>query len=120
MPDLEDCARRDRIVLAAGGGAVLRPANRTLLRRMGKVVWLIASPQTILKRVEADSTTAVRRPNLTTGGQQEVLDLLAARTPIYRQCALLAVDTENKTPDDVAGEIIHRLNLSKSGASETA
>ena len=117
---LEDYASHDHIVLAAGGGAVLRARNRKLLRRMGNVVWLCASPQTILKRVAADPASSARRPNLTTGGEQEVVDLLAARTPVYRQCAFLAVDTEDRTPDDVVDEIVRRLKPSRGGAPESA
>ena len=116
---LQDCAGRNRIVLAAGGGAVLRAENRKLLRQLGHVVWLCASPETILKRVAADPTTSTRRPNLTAGGEQEVLDLLAARTPIYRQCAHRMVDTEDRTPDDVADEIVRHLKLSERGATES-
>ena len=116
---LEDWASRDDTVLAAGGGAVLRETNRKLLRRMGKVVWLCASPQTILRRVAEDPDSKRRRPNLTTGGEQEVLELLAARTPIYRECADLVVDTEDKTPDQVAEEIVRRLELSASGTAES-
>ncbi|MEX0712312.1 MAG: shikimate kinase, partial [Pirellulales bacterium] len=45
---LAELVERDKTVLAAGGGAVLRPANRALLRSAGKVVWLQADAATIL------------------------------------------------------------------------
>lgn len=106
---------RDGVVLALGGGVVLRPDNRRQLARCGKVVWLQASPATILRRVEADSTTAERRPRLTTaGGQEEVVRLLNEREPLYRECAQLKIDTEQKTPAEIAGEIIRQLHLSSS------
>jgi shikimate kinase len=58
-----------------------------------------------------DQTTATRRPNLTNrGGLEEVVHLLATREPIYRESAHLEVDTEDKSPDDVAVEILKRLN----------
>jgi shikimate kinase len=110
---IADLAQQDRLVLAAGGGAILRPENRDALRRSGKVVWLRAEPATIFARVSGDATTAGRRPNLTAaGGQAEIVAILTKRTPIYRQCADLEVDTENKTPGDVAEEILNRLELS--------
>ena len=109
---LADLLTRKQVVLAAGGGAVLREANRQLLAERARVVWLQASVETILARVAADSATAARRPNLTTaGGRAEVVELLAEREPLYRQCAELAIDAEQKSPAEIAAEIVERLNL---------
>lgn len=102
-----DLAARPSGVVALGGGAVLREATRELLRRSGQVIWLTATPETLWKRISTDATTADRRPNLTpTGGITEIIALLAARAPIYRQCADLEVDTEEKTPERIAAEIV--------------
>jgi shikimate kinase len=99
-------SRKRRMVVALGGGAVLREENRQAICAAGPVVWLTASVDTILERVAADSTTARRRPNLTTaGGRVEIETLLAIRMPFYRQCATLVVDTEGKTSAEVADEI---------------
>ena len=102
--------RKRRTVVALGGGAVLREDNREAICAAGPVVWLTASVDTILERMAADSTTASRRPNLTaTGGRAEIEALLAVRTPHYRQCATLVVDTEGKTTAEVAEEIAAKL-----------
>ncbi len=99
-----------RTVVALGGGAVLRDENRQTIRAAGPVVWLTASVTTILERLAADSMTAHRRPNLTVaGGRAEIEELLAMRTPLYRECATLAVDTEGKTAAEVADEIAASL-----------
>jgi shikimate kinase len=101
---------RERIVLAAGGGVVLREENRRLLRTAGKVVWLTADVATILARVAADRTTAVRRPQLTTaGGEAEVRQLLAQRTPLYRQVADMEIDTEGRSPAEIVEEIARKM-----------
>jgi len=101
---------RGRTVVALGGGAVLREENRQAILAAGPVIWLTASIATIIERLASDATTADRRPNLTpVGGQHEVERVLTERTPIYRQCATLVVDTEGKSPADVAGEIISQL-----------
>jgi shikimate kinase len=116
---LAELAARERLVVAAGGGVVLRPENREILksaaaRSRGCVVWLKAEPATILRRLAGDATTAGRRPNLTTaGGEAEVLAMLAERTPLYEQCAGLVVDTEGRSPDQIAQEILTRLKLSE-------
>src|SRR4051812_3809910 len=53
-----------RTVIATGGGIVLREENRNLLTRHGFVAWLSADAQTLLARIQADPTTAARRPDL--------------------------------------------------------
>jgi shikimate kinase len=106
MRVVAELSRQRRTVVALGGGAVLREENRRAITSAGPVVWLTASVDTILIRVSADSSTANRRPNLTTsGGRAEIESLLAVRTPLYRECATLVVDTENKTAAQVADEI---------------
>lgn len=99
-----------RSVVALGGGAVLREENRQAICGAGPVVWLTASVDSILSRVAGDASTVSRRPNLTTGGgRSEIEALLALREPLYQQCATLVVDTEGKTPADVAEEIAAQL-----------
>jgi shikimate kinase len=98
--------QRDRAVIALGGGVVVRPANQSLLRQVTKVVWLTAEPETIARRLAADAATALRRPNLTAaGGLEEIRRLLAERTPLYRELGDFEIDTENKSPAEVAAEI---------------
>jgi shikimate kinase len=104
---IADLCRRDRLVLAAGGGAPLRPENRRAIREAGKVVWLTARPETILARMAADPATAAQRPSLTGRPPlDEIRHLLEIRTPVYRELADLAVDTENKPPAELATEIV--------------
>ncbi len=112
---IADLCSRDQIVLAAGGGAPLREENRRAMRQKnGKVVWLTARPETILKRMSADTTTIERRPNLTDKSRlEEIVQLLALREPIYREMADLIIDTENRMPHSIATEILDQLELPK-------
>jgi shikimate kinase len=104
---LGELCRKPRLVLATGGGAVLRPANRELLRAAGFVVWLNSSPETAWERLRADPTTAARRPNLTAaGGLDEVRALMAAREPLYREAADLVADADAPSPEAVAAAIL--------------
>jgi shikimate kinase len=103
------CGRR-RLVVALGGGAVLREANRSAICKAGPVVWLTAGIDAIAGRLSTDQSTASRRPGLTSAGVvAEIQTVLAQRMPIYRACATLEVDTENKTPAEVAKVILARL-----------
>ncbi len=96
----------DDQVVSTGGGIVIRPANRTLLRR-GFVARLSASAATIHARMTADAATGGARPNLTPGGGlAEVESLLATREAWYREVADVSVETEGRSPEDVAGDIV--------------
>jgi shikimate kinase len=107
---LAELCRGERLILATGGGAVLREANRQRLRAAGRVVWLTAGAATIWARLQADPTTAERRPALTVGGLAEIEDLLRQREPLYRACADVVVDTEGRSPEDVVNAILQVLN----------
>jgi shikimate kinase len=107
-----ELSRKRGLVIALGGGAVVREANRTAIRLAGIVIWLKASVEMIARRTAVDETTPSRRPRLTAdGGLSEIETVLAAREPIYRACATLQVDTDNKTPDAVVEEIVRSLAL---------
>ena len=101
---------RTSLVISTGGGAVLREASRSVMQAAGPIVWLTASVDTIAVRIAADAATARLRPNLTAvGGKAEIAAVLAERTPIYQACATFVVDTEGKTPAEVADQILALL-----------
>lgn len=106
---LRDLAPSDRLVLATGGGVVLRAENRELLRGHGPVVWLQADVPTIVARIAADPHTAARRPNLTVGGAEEVAALLAQREPLYAQCSDWQLDAGRLTPTEIVAELARRV-----------
>jgi shikimate kinase len=106
-----DLAARDHAVIALGGGAVMRAENRQAIEQ-SRVVWLTASPATLWRRVAADAATAQRRPRLSPqGGITEIIATLDARREIYRRCAHQVVDTEGKTPREIADAICEKLDL---------
>ncbi|MEW5785659.1 MAG: shikimate kinase [Bacillota bacterium] len=93
------------LIVATGGGAVLRETNRLCLQRCGVIVLLTASVRAIVRRTAG----AGGRPLLYGAKPGErVRNLLETREPYYRQCDLL-VDTTGKTPSRVAAEIIKKL-----------
>ena len=96
---LVDLLGQDRLVIAAGGGAILNPATRQDFKDAGPVVWLKASVDTIEQRLYRDETTAERRPNLTSsGGREEIERLLGQREPIYSDTATLTIQTDEPFP----------------------
>jgi len=91
-------------VLALGGGAVLDPATRALLDGH-RVVFLKVGLTDAAKRVGL----GVGRPLLLGNVRARVKQLLDERTPIYEGLARISVDTDGRTPQDVAAEIIERM-----------
>lgn len=100
---LEEVCTRERIVVATGGGVILREDNRFRLKR-GYVVWLRADAETLWQRLQQDAATAQRRPNLAQGGLEEIAQLLSRRAPLYAKCADLVVDAD-RSPEEVAANI---------------
>lgn len=107
---MQELLNQDGLVVAAGGGAVLDDRTRRGLSRSGPVVWLKASVETILRRLQNDETTGERRPSLTgLGLREEVERLLAIREPLYAEVSAFVVDTDELTPPQIADEIVARL-----------
>ncbi len=103
---LAELFNRDRLVIAAGGGAVLDADTRNRMRAAGPVVWLRATVETIERQIAADPTTRDRRPDLTAdGGRREIESLLAIREPLYGGTANLTVDVDGRTVDEIVAEI---------------
>ena len=99
-------------ILSAGGGAVLRSSTRDRMRQAGPVVWLEASVSELARRIATDQGSSAQRPSLTGAGLlEEIESVLSQRLPVYREAATLRIGTENKSPDEVAEEIIRDLQL---------
>ncbi len=79
------------VVLSTGGGAVLRPGNRTLLKENGTVIYLHADPATLWERVRHSRN----RPLLqATDPQARLAELYAQRDALYREVADHVIESE--------------------------
>lgn len=107
---MADLMQRDRQIIAAGGGAILDDATRAELPAAGPVVWLRVRPETALQRVAADGNTGERRPSLTDDdATTEFENLIAARTPLYEECATMTVSTDDATIAEIVATIESNL-----------
>ncbi len=101
---------KDRLVLAAGGGAILAEETRVRMRASGPVVWLRAPVADLARRISADSTTAGRRPQLTDAGvTAEIESVLHGREPLYRAAATIVIDTGGRSPAEVTAAVYEAL-----------
>jgi shikimate kinase len=92
-------------VVALGGGAVLDPVTRELLRGH-PVVFLRVGLSDAVKRIGLGSA----RPLLLGNVRGRIKALLDERTPVYEQVATYTVDTDGRTPEDVAREVLELMN----------
>jgi shikimate kinase len=103
---LDELSRRQGVVLATGGGAVLAEANRKMLRERGFVVHLAASVPQQLARLARDA----KRPLLQAPDRRERLEAMAElRNPLYAEVADLVVQGVNGAVAQVARQIAGRL-----------
>lgn len=97
---------RQNIVLATGGGVVMRPANRRHLRERGVVVYLLTPVSMQLERTARDRN----RPLLQTPDpRRRLTELMELRDPLYRETAHIVMPTEGGSARDVALRIVHAL-----------
>ena len=104
--ELRRLAALENIVLATGGGAVLDPGNRALLKARGLVVYLHAQPKDLWQRTRHDKS----RPLLNTAdprARQE--ELYRARDSLYREVADLVVDTGRQSVNVLVNQLLEQL-----------
>ena len=107
---IDQVSEQDNIVLATGGGAVLRESNRNLLRERGFVIYLHASVDQQVERTARDRN----RPLLQTENPRARLEeLIRVRDPLYRQTADFVMRTDRRHPRAVIGEIIKALRKNR-------
>ena len=109
---IDALSRRDDIVLATGGGAVVTPENRRRLGRRGTVVYLLATPEQQFERVRHST----HRPLLDKPDPKGVLEaLFAERDPLYRAIADIVIETDGARVTDVARRIREKLEARDDG-----
>ena len=95
-------------MLATGGGAVLREANRVHLRTRAQVVYLRSSPEEVFRRLRHD----VNRPLLQVKDPLGRLrDLYSVRDPLYREAAHFVIETGRPSVSTLVNMIMMQLEL---------
>ena len=98
----------EKAIVSTGGGLPLRECNGDILRRLGFVVFLKVEKDTVLKRLEGDTT----RPLLQGDGvDKKVENLLEFRNPIYEYTAHVTISTDNKSVDEIVEEVVRNYKI---------
>lgn len=105
---IDELTLRDDIVLATGGGAVLRENNRLHLRDRTTVVYLRATPEALIRRLRHDTS----RPLLQVADPLARLrDLFSQRDPLYRQTAHFTLETGRPSVATLVNMVEMQLDL---------
>ena len=99
----EELAGEDELVISTGGGLVLKSENAELLKKSGKLFFLSASVETLLARVQGDDTRPLLKD---VNARERLTQLLQERTPRYEHASDYKIETDGKSADEVAREIV--------------
>ncbi|MCB5950634.1 shikimate kinase [Enterococcus sp. BWT-B8] len=94
-------------VISTGGGIVMRPENRELLKQMKPVVYLETAPEVFIPRLKNDHTTV--RPLVVSKSPEEIKQVFEPRISFYKESASMIVSTDQRTPEEITEEILTRL-----------
>ncbi len=107
---IAELAAESNLIVATGGGAVLRPQNRAALKQGGTVVYLHAAPRLLYERTRLDPN----RPLLQVADpMSKIEELFAQRDPLYREVADIVVNS-------IGGSISHLVKQVENAVSSKA
>ena len=102
---LKELTGINKHVISTGGGIVTREENILHLRKIGFIIWLKASPETIFKRVN----TETHRPLLKVDNPlEQIKRLMSQREQSYSEADLI-IDTDGLEVDDIVEVIISKI-----------
>jgi len=99
---LQSLVGRIGLIVATGGGVIIKEENRKLLARIGPVVWLDASTDQLFQRIKNS-----KRPLLRTDDpRRTVEELYRSREPLYRETATIRIDSGALTHRQTAEAVL--------------
>jgi len=102
-------SEENNLIISTGGGAVLKKMNMDNLRRNGTIFCLNASPQAVLERTKSTED----RPLLKVADPlAKIRELFDFRRPFYEKAGTM-IETEGKTPMQIAEEIVEIMKCKK-------
>lgn len=101
---VRNLSQENGLVISVGGGLVLKKENNELLKANGKIIFLRATVQTLLNRLQADTSRPLLQNSAETL-EEKLTRLLRERTPVYESVADYIVDVDEKSPVEIAEQI---------------
>lgn len=108
---IKKASRLQNVIIASGGGVILRQVNIDNLKREGKLIYLKADVDTLVKRVK----NCKNRPFLTKSKtiKEDMEKTFIQRKNLYQQAADFKVNTDGKSVEKVAKKIVKLLHLTR-------
>lgn len=103
-------SERENVVVSCGGGTAMRECNVQEMKRRGRIVLLLAEPETVYGRVSTSHDRPLLEGNMNV---DYIKSLIEARMPRYRAAADIAVRTDGRSAEDICGEIMEKLSSSE-------
>lgn len=114
---IEELSQKQGIVLATGGGSVLREENRKLIRRAGTVIYLCATAEQLYERIGHDK----KRPLMQTENPLQTLrDLLKQRETHYQEVADLIVYSGKQRVSSLVRDVHNKIKSIQGGRRANA
>ena len=101
-----DIGKNKNSIVSCGGGVVVRPQNVENMKKSGKIVFLTATPETILKRVKNGKDRPLLNGHMNV---EYISELMEKRRQMYEDAADVKVSTEGKTVGEICTEIIQAI-----------
>lgn len=99
---VKEVSALDGYVISLGGGVVLRRSNVEELKKNGKIFYLRTRAETVIARVKGDSSRPLLQGNL----EERVHAILKDRSKVYEEAADVVIDTDDKSPEEIADIIV--------------
>lgn len=94
------------VIISCGGGVALRERNVKEMKKNGRVVFLTASPETILERVKDDEDRPLLQGHKNV---EDISEMMEKRRPKYEAAADIVIRTDGKSAYDICREIVSEL-----------
>lgn len=99
---IERVSNNEQAVISCGGGCILDERNVVCLKQKGKLVWLMAEPETLYERITRQGT----RPLIVNRTFAEIEDMIKKRQPLYSDAADYRISIDRKPVSDIADAIL--------------
>ncbi len=99
---LKNLQNKNSLIISCGGGMPLREENQKLLKILGTVFLLTASPETTFNRVKNNNNRPLLNDNM---NLEYITKMIESRKDKYLKTADFVIDTDNKTISEICNEI---------------
>jgi shikimate kinase len=103
--------RTDSLIVSCGGGVILDDLNRQILNRQ-YTIFLESDPEILFQRVSGDANRPLAYMDIPDEAERlnRFVDQYKKREPLYKEAAQLIIQTDGKTPEQIAEEILDQMD----------